>query len=158
MIVALVEGVGVNAAPGLTGVSKPTILKLPSDLGTACTDFHDRHLGGLSSERIQTDQIWSLNYCKQKNIPAATADPSRRGAEKPPKDKNQKTVATKGPIGMVRDMDIPLQNGGIATFPVPMTPADHRLLKTILDGPNPIHVQEIPTEKVAEDDRAATKH
>lgn len=43
---------------------------------------------------------------------------------------------------VVRDLDIPLQNGGVATFPVPMTTADHALLTTILHGLTSIHVRD----------------
>jgi len=79
VVAALVEGVGINATSRLTDVSKPTILKLLRDLGTACADFHDQTVRGLRPERIQTDEIWSFNYCKQKNVPRATAAPSWAG-------------------------------------------------------------------------------
>lgn len=57
----------------------------------------------------------------------------------------------KGLLGMVRNLDIPLQNGGTATFPVPMTSADHALLTTILTGLSPIHVQELPATSSTEE-------
>ena len=50
------------------------------------------------------------------------------------------------PIDVVRNLDVPLQNDGVATFPVPMTPADHALLTTILEGLKAVHVRELPAE------------
>ena len=44
VVAALVEGNGINATARMTGVSKPTILKLLADLGTACTVYQDRVL------------------------------------------------------------------------------------------------------------------
>lgn len=72
---ALVEGVGVNATVRLTGVSKPTILKLLRDLGEACPAYHDEHVRGLKPDRVQADEIWSFNYYKQKNVAKATSAP-----------------------------------------------------------------------------------
>ncbi len=76
---ALVEGVSVNATVRMTGVSKPTILKLIRDLGTACQAYHDDHVRGLKPERVQTDEVWTFNYCKAKNVAKAKAAPSRAG-------------------------------------------------------------------------------
>ena len=59
----------------MTGVSKPTILKLLRDLGAACAAYHDRHVRRLYPERVQCDEIWSFNYCKAKNVPTAKAAP-----------------------------------------------------------------------------------
>lgn len=40
VVTALVEGASINSVVGMTGVSKPTILKLLADLGTACAKYH----------------------------------------------------------------------------------------------------------------------
>lgn len=47
---------------------------------------------------------------------------------------------------MVRNLNIPLQNDGMAILPVPMTPADHALLTTILEALKAVHVRELPPE------------
>jgi IS1 family transposase len=73
------EGAGVNATVRMTGVSKPTILKLVADLGTACADYHDKHVRGLKSVRIQCDEIWAFNYCKKVNVAKAKAAPAGAG-------------------------------------------------------------------------------
>jgi IS1 family transposase len=69
VISALMEGVGVNAASRMTDVSKPTILKLVVDLGTACAKYHDKHVRNVKAKRIQCDEVWSFCYAKAKNVP-----------------------------------------------------------------------------------------
>ncbi len=75
VVAALVEGMSINSTARMTGVSKPTILKLLRDLGSACIEYHHEHVRGLKLETIQTDEIWSFNYCKAKNVENATAAP-----------------------------------------------------------------------------------
>jgi IS1 family transposase len=53
----------------MTGISKPTVLKLLADLGEACYAYHDAHVRGLKCQRIQCDEIWSFVGAKQKNAP-----------------------------------------------------------------------------------------
>ncbi len=69
VIAALVEGNSINATVRMTGVAKHTILKLLSDLGTACMDYQDRALCNLTCKRIQCDEIWQFCYAKEKNVP-----------------------------------------------------------------------------------------
>jgi IS1 family transposase len=66
----LVEGNGINAITRITDVAKHTVLNLLSDLGDACEEFHDKHVIGLTSKRVQCDEIWSFCYAKKKNVPA----------------------------------------------------------------------------------------
>jgi hypothetical protein len=66
----LVEGNGINAITRTTGIAKNTVLKLLHDLGEACEAYHDTHVFGLTSRRIQADEIWSFGYAKKKNVPA----------------------------------------------------------------------------------------
>ena len=79
VVSALVEGNGINATARMTGVSKPTILKLLAELGTACTAYQDRTLRGLTCHRIQCDEIWQFCYAKQKNVPTAKNAPDFAG-------------------------------------------------------------------------------
>ena len=67
VVSALVEGCGINATCRMTGVSKPTVLKLLFDLGRACYAYHDTHVRGLKSKRVQCDEIWSFVGAKMKN-------------------------------------------------------------------------------------------
>ena len=50
-------------------VSIPTVLKLLSDLGAACAQFHDATVHGLQSRRLQCDETWQFCYSKMKNVP-----------------------------------------------------------------------------------------
>ncbi len=79
VISALMEGAGVNATARMTNVSKPTILKLVADLGTACALYHDKHVRNVKSRRIQCDEIWAFNYCKKVVLPTAKAAPEKAG-------------------------------------------------------------------------------
>ncbi len=68
IVAALVEGNSVRATCRLTGAAKGTILRLLSDLGTACADYQDAVLRGLPCKRVQIDEIWAFCYAKEKNV------------------------------------------------------------------------------------------
>jgi hypothetical protein len=70
VVAALVEGNSINSTARMTGVSKPTILRLIADLGAACERFHDETVRGVKARRVQCDEIWAFCYSKQKNVPA----------------------------------------------------------------------------------------
>ena len=75
----LCEGSSIRAVTRLTGASKNTVIKLMIDAGKACAGYHDEHVRGLTSKRIQVDEIWSFTYAKQKNVAAAKAAPEGAG-------------------------------------------------------------------------------
>lgn len=66
VVAALVEGNSIRSTARMTGVSKPTILKLLVDLGTACAEYQDKTLRNLACKRLQCDEIWSYIGMKQK--------------------------------------------------------------------------------------------
>jgi len=68
VIAALVEGNGIRSTSRLTGVSKPTILKLLADIGLACAAYHNEHVRLLRCQRIQVDEIWQFVGAKEKNV------------------------------------------------------------------------------------------
>jgi IS1 family transposase len=70
VIAALVEGCSIRATVRIPGVAKNTVVKLLANLGTACSAYHDQHVRGLTTKRIQCDEIWSFCYAKAKNVPA----------------------------------------------------------------------------------------
>src|SRR5471030_1166220 len=63
----LVEGMSLRAASRISGCSINTVTKLLVDTGKACQNFHDETVHGISSKRIEADEIWSFVYAKQKN-------------------------------------------------------------------------------------------
>lgn len=69
VVAALVERARVNSAVRITGVSKPTILELISDLGSACAEYQDERLRNLPCKHVQPDEIWSFSFAKDKNLP-----------------------------------------------------------------------------------------
>ena len=79
VVAALVEGNSIRATARMTGVSKPTILKLIRDLGTVCAAYQDETLRDLSCRRIECDEIWQFVYAKQKNVATARKAPREAG-------------------------------------------------------------------------------
>lgn len=79
VIASLVEGVGINPTQRLTGVCKPAILKLLSDMGCACAEFHDQLVRGLKPGRVECDEVWAFVHCKQKRVSKAVAAPMGAG-------------------------------------------------------------------------------
>lgn len=69
VVAALVEGASINSTVRMTGISKPTILKLLADLGKACKKYQDEKLRNLKCKRVQCDEIWSFCFAKDKNVP-----------------------------------------------------------------------------------------
>jgi IS1 family transposase len=65
----LVEGNSLRATARMADVSRNTVDKLLRDVGSACLDYQDQALRGLSCKRIQCDEIWSFVYAKAKNVP-----------------------------------------------------------------------------------------
>lgn len=60
-------------------VSINTVTKLLEDAGEACLALHNDEVRNVKASRIQCDEIWSFNYCKQKNVGSATAAPMDAG-------------------------------------------------------------------------------
>ena len=68
-----------RAVAGIADVSSNTVAKLLIDAGTVCAEMHDEMVRGVNSTRIQCDEIWAFNYCKQKSVSSAKAAPSDAG-------------------------------------------------------------------------------
>lgn len=69
ILACLCEGNSVRATCRLLDCSKDAVLKLVVDAGTACADHHDAHVRGVTSKRVQVDEIWSFVHAKAKNVP-----------------------------------------------------------------------------------------
>lgn len=70
ILAAIVEGNSLRATARMSGVSFNTVLKFVADFGPVCEDYHDAHVRGLRTERVQADEIWAFCYAKDKNLPA----------------------------------------------------------------------------------------
>src|SRR5688572_25067929 len=64
----LLEGCSIRSTCRMTGVAKKTVMRLLVEVGEACAEYHDRHVRGLQSRRIQVDEVWTFNYCKARNV------------------------------------------------------------------------------------------
>jgi len=69
VIRCLVEGNSIRSTVRITGAAKNTVTKLLVELGHACWEYQNQALRGLTSKRVQCDEIWSFVGCKEKNLP-----------------------------------------------------------------------------------------
>jgi IS1 family transposase len=70
----LIEGCSIRATVRMTGVSKKTVMRVLVGVGAVCEDYQDRTLRNLSCRRIQVDELWGFNYCKQKTVTPEIAE------------------------------------------------------------------------------------
>jgi IS1 family transposase len=75
----LCEGMSMRAIARISDVSFNTVAKLLIDAGTVCAEMHDEMVQGVKASRIQCDEIWAFNYCKQKTVASAKAAPADAG-------------------------------------------------------------------------------
>lgn len=67
VVSCLIEGCSIRATVRMTGAAKNTVVKLLSDIGCACADYHNRTVRNLRVRRLQCDEIWCFVGCKKKN-------------------------------------------------------------------------------------------
>jgi IS1 family transposase len=70
----LIEGCSIRATVRMTGIAKKTVMRVLVEVGQVCEDYQDRVLRNLSCRRIQVDEMWGFNYCKQKNVTSEIAE------------------------------------------------------------------------------------
>ena len=75
----LVEGSSLRSISRIEDVSINTVSKLLIEAGEACVDYHNNHVRGVKSKRVQVDEIWQFCYAKEKNVPDAKAAPEGAG-------------------------------------------------------------------------------
>lgn len=68
VISCLVEGCSIRSTVRMTGIAKKTVMRLLVEIGEVCADYQDRVCRGLRSHRLQVDEMWGFNYCKQRNV------------------------------------------------------------------------------------------
>jgi len=67
VVAALVEGNSIRSTSRMTGVARNTITTLLVDLADACVAYHNQHVRGLKTKRLQCDEIWNFVGAKAKN-------------------------------------------------------------------------------------------
>jgi len=75
----LCEGSSMRSISRVVDVSINTVSKLLAEAGEACAAFHDKNVVGVKAKRVQCDEIWSFNHCKQRNVADAKAAPEDAG-------------------------------------------------------------------------------
>ena len=70
----LIEGCSIRATVRMTGVAKKTVMRFLVEIGEVCADYQDRVFRQFSCRRIQLDELWGFNYCKQKNVTTEIQD------------------------------------------------------------------------------------
>lgn len=73
VIGCLVEGCSIRSTVRMTGVSKPTVLRLLVEAGAVASKFQDRMFRDLTCKRIQVDELWGFIGAKAKNVTATLA-------------------------------------------------------------------------------------
>ena len=75
----LCEGASMRSISRVADCSINTVAKMLVDAGKVCAAHHDETVRGVTSKRVQVDEIWSFAYAKQKNVAAAKAAPDGAG-------------------------------------------------------------------------------
>jgi IS1 family transposase len=75
----LVLGNSMRSIERIVGCSINTVTKLLEDAGAACAAYHDANVRGLTTKRVQCDEIWAFCYAKNKNVETAVAAPEGAG-------------------------------------------------------------------------------
>jgi IS1 family transposase/lambda repressor-like predicted transcriptional regulator len=75
----LCEGMSMRAIARVADVSFNTVAKALVDAGTVCAEMHDELVQDVKASKIQCDEIWAFNYCKQRPVPSAKAAPADAG-------------------------------------------------------------------------------
>ena len=75
----LCEGMSMRAVSRVVDVSFNTVAKALVDAGAVCAEMHDELVRDVKATRIQCDEIWAFNYCKQRAVATAKAAPADAG-------------------------------------------------------------------------------
>jgi IS1 family transposase len=70
----LIEGCSIRSTVRLTGVSKKAVSRLLVEAGDVAAEYQNRVFRNLTCRRIQVDELWGFNYCKQKQVTPEIAD------------------------------------------------------------------------------------
>jgi IS1 family transposase len=76
----MVEGNSIRGIARLANVSPVTVLRYLELAGNACADFHDKNVRNVKAQRVECDEIWSFNYCKDAQLSTAKAAPQNAGS------------------------------------------------------------------------------
>ncbi len=75
----LCEGASMRSISRVADCSINTVAKMLVDAGKVCAAHHDETVRGVTSKRVQVDEIWSFTYAKQKTVAGAKDAPDGAG-------------------------------------------------------------------------------
>lgn len=75
----LCEGMSMRAVARIADVSFNTVAKTMIDAGTVCAEMHDEMVRDVKASRVQCDEIWAFNYCKERVVKTAKTAPADAG-------------------------------------------------------------------------------
>ena len=75
----LCEGMSMRAVARVADVSFNTVAKAMIDAGIVCAEMHDELVHDVKASKVQCDEIWAFNYCKQRTVSTAKAAPEGAG-------------------------------------------------------------------------------
>lgn len=64
----LIEGCSIRSTVRMTGVSKKAVTRLLVEAGAVAAEYQDRVMRNLPCRRVQVDELWTFNYCKDRNV------------------------------------------------------------------------------------------
>jgi len=64
-----VEGMSIRATCRVTGISKPTVTKLLTDIGPVVAGYQGQVMRGLRCQRVQVDEVWTFVGMKARKVP-----------------------------------------------------------------------------------------
>ncbi len=79
ILTLLCEGMSMRAVSRVVDVSFNTVAKALVDAGAVCAEMHDELVQGVTATKVQCDEIWAFNYCKQRAVASAKAAPADAG-------------------------------------------------------------------------------
>ncbi len=68
VIAALIEGNSIRSTVRMTGVSKKAVSRLLVEVGAVAAEYQNLVMLNLTCRRLQLDELWTFNYCKQRNV------------------------------------------------------------------------------------------
>jgi IS1 family transposase len=75
----LYEGMSMRAVARIVDVSFNTVAKALVDAGAVAAEMHDELVQNVTAKRVQCDEIWAFNYCKERIVATAKAAPEDAG-------------------------------------------------------------------------------
>lgn len=68
IISVLCEGMAINSICRSFNVGKKAVMRLVEETGKACEDWHDKHMRGISVQRVEVDEQWNFIHTHRERM------------------------------------------------------------------------------------------